>query len=49
MPPDVLDKMVRHPLTDVGLKRFLDDWQKTGLRLPESKTAAPRVRPLIQR
>lgn len=49
MPPDVLDKMVKHPLTDVGLKRFLDDWQKTGLRLPESKTAAPRVRPLIQR
>lgn len=49
MPPDVLDKMVKHPLTDVGLKRFLDDWQKTGLKLPESKTTTPKVRPLIQR
>ncbi|MFW9963906.1 MAG: fructose-6-phosphate aldolase [Candidatus Sifarchaeia archaeon] len=28
IPPDVLDKMVNHPLTDVGIKRFLDDWKK---------------------
>jgi transaldolase len=28
LPPDVLDKMFMHPLTDVGLKRFLDDWSK---------------------
>ncbi len=28
MPPDVLDKLLLHPLTDVGLKRFLDDWEK---------------------
>jgi transaldolase len=49
MPPDVLDKMVKHPLTDVGLKRFLDDWQKTGLKLPESKTTTPKARPLIPR
>jgi len=28
MPPDVLEKMVQHPLTDAGLKRFLEDWQK---------------------
>ena len=28
IPPDVLDKMVHHPLTDVGIKRFLDDWKK---------------------
>ncbi|TFF95813.1 fructose-6-phosphate aldolase, partial [Candidatus Thorarchaeota archaeon] len=24
----VLDKMINHPLTDVGIKRFLDDWKK---------------------
>ena len=28
MPPEVMEKMIQHPLTDVGLKRFLDDWAK---------------------
>jgi transaldolase len=28
MPPEVMDKMMKHPLTDSGLKTFLDDWQK---------------------
>ncbi len=28
VPFDVLKKMTQHSLTDVGLKRFLDDWQK---------------------
>jgi len=28
MPPDVMEKMMHHPLTDIGLKRFLDDWAK---------------------
>jgi transaldolase len=28
MPPEVMEKMMQHPLTDSGLKRFLDDWQK---------------------
>ncbi len=28
IPPTVLDKMINHPLTDVGIKRFLDDWKK---------------------
>ncbi len=28
VPFDVLKKMAGHTLTDVGLKRFLDDWQK---------------------
>ncbi|MFO7836745.1 MAG: fructose-6-phosphate aldolase [Candidatus Thorarchaeota archaeon] len=27
IPPAVLDKMVNHPLTDVGIERFLDDWK----------------------
>ncbi len=28
MPPDVLEKMLKHPLTDKGLSTFLDDWEK---------------------
>ena len=28
LPPDILDKMMRHPLTDKGLDSFLSDWKK---------------------
>lgn len=28
VPPAVLDQVVKHPLTDVGLEKFLADWQK---------------------
>ncbi|MGY5876990.1 MAG: fructose-6-phosphate aldolase [Candidatus Thorarchaeota archaeon] len=28
IPPEVMDKMIKHTLTDVGIKRFLDDWAK---------------------
>ena len=28
MPYDVFSKLANHPLTDIGLKRFLDDWDK---------------------
>jgi transaldolase len=28
VPYAVLQKMVRHPLTDVGIDRFLEDWKK---------------------
>lgn len=28
IPPGVLDKMLKHPLTDKGVKAFLDDWKK---------------------
>ncbi len=44
MPPDVLDKMVKHPLTDTGLKRFLDDWAKVGLKLPERHAVIAKTR-----
>ena len=27
MPFSVLTQLLRHPLTDLGLKRFLQDWQ----------------------
>ncbi|XWN32026.1 MAG: fructose-6-phosphate aldolase [Devosia sp.] len=30
LPPDVLKKLVAHPLTDKGLAQFLADWEKTG-------------------
>ena len=28
LPPTVLDKMLQHPLTDIGLENFLSDWKK---------------------
>lgn len=28
LPPAVLEKMIKHPLTDIGLKNFLADWEK---------------------
>jgi len=28
MPFKVIDQLVKHPLTDIGLKKFLDDWEK---------------------
>ncbi len=28
IPPNVLDKLFKHSLTDTGIKRFLDDWEK---------------------
>lgn len=28
MPMSVLLSLLKHPLTDIGLKRFLDDWEK---------------------
>jgi len=30
MPPAVLRRLYRHPLTDAGLAAFLADWEKTG-------------------
>jgi transaldolase len=28
MPMSVFQSLLKHPLTDIGLKRFLDDWEK---------------------
>ncbi len=30
LPPSVLKQMIKHPLTDSGLEKFLDDWKETG-------------------
>ncbi len=46
MPPEVLDKMLKHPLTELGLKRFMDDWTKAGLKLPERRTLEAKTRGL---
>ena len=28
MPMSVFSSLLKHPLTDIGLKRFLEDWEK---------------------
>lgn len=33
MPPDVIKKLFRHPLTDKGLAAFLKDWEATGQKI----------------
>lgn len=33
VPPNVLKSLANHPLTDKGLKAFLDDWAKTGQKI----------------
>lgn len=30
MPPDVMNKLFAHPLTENGLDKFIKDWEKTG-------------------
>ena len=29
LPPDVIKQILRHPLTDAGLEKFLSDWRQT--------------------
>ena len=28
IPPNVMEQLFKHPLTDIGIKRFLEDWEK---------------------
>lgn len=37
LPPDILDKMIRHPLTDKGLDLFSADWRKLEKENPDLK------------
>lgn len=39
MPLKVMQMLFKHPLTDIGLKRFLDDWNAAGLSIFENKSA----------
>jgi transaldolase len=41
LPPAVIRAMYNHPLTDKGLKAFLEDWSKTGQSILNQKTGAP--------
>ena len=33
MPFAVLQQLMKHPLTDIGLKKFLEDWEKSGSKI----------------
>jgi len=33
IPFAVLEQLTKHPLTDIGLKKFLDDWNKAGVKI----------------
>lgn len=35
VPPKVLRQMVKHPLTDIGLAKFLEDWKKVQQRMEQ--------------
>ena len=37
LPPGVLDKMLQHPLTKIGLENFLKDWEKVKAENPDIK------------
>ena len=30
IPPKIIKQMIKHPLTDLGLDSFMEDWKKTG-------------------
>jgi transaldolase len=44
MPYAVMEKLVQHPLTDIGLERFLKDWEKLKAARPSAPEAEIRVR-----
>jgi transaldolase len=33
IPPKIIKQMIKHPLTDIGLNSFMDDWKKTGQKI----------------
>ena len=33
IPPKILKELVKHPLTDIGLSNFLNDWASTGQKI----------------
>jgi transaldolase len=44
MPFAVMEKLVQHPLTDIGLARFLKDWEKVPVRAKATPAAPPAAR-----
>jgi transaldolase len=39
MPLKILEQLFKHPMTDLGLHRFLDDWNKAGLNIFDKEPA----------
>ncbi len=39
VPFSVIEKLMKHPLTDIGIKRFLDDWEKLKQGILQEKNA----------
>ncbi|MFY9235111.1 MAG: fructose-6-phosphate aldolase [Fimbriimonadaceae bacterium] len=39
MPFKIMQMLFKHPLTDIGLKRFLDDWNAAGLSIFDREAA----------
>jgi transaldolase len=39
MPFKIMQMLFKHPLTDIGLKRFLDDWNQAGLSIFQKHAA----------
>ncbi len=40
LPPDVIKKLLSHPLTDIGLERFLNDWKAWEAKREDGKMVA---------
>jgi len=38
LPPKLVNELYKHPLTDKGLKAFLEDWEKTGQNIIPNNT-----------
>jgi len=38
-PFQVIQQVMKHPLTDIGLERFLADWKKAMAALPKNEPA----------
>jgi transaldolase len=36
VPPKVIEQLMKHPLTDSGVRQFLEDWKKTKPAIPAS-------------
>lgn len=34
LPPKIFEELIKHPLTDKGLEKFLQDWEATGQKIP---------------
>ena len=43
MPTSVFTQLLKHPLTDSGLKRFLEDWEKVKAQMAAKARARPAM------